>query len=120
MRTPYAEYRAKRGALLGLAGALLRDRGEASGRAERDAGYSRPAWIPNTKGRAKQKAFICPAKIYRRHPDKAVRDLAYAQAEEIHLLNDELGYGKKCRQDPTGPWQSDKVVQANQALREVA
>ena len=45
------------------------------------------AVAPSSKGRSKHKNYLCVAKQFRRHPDKALRKLAYEQAREQHEQN---------------------------------
>jgi hypothetical protein len=55
---------------------------------------------------------ICTARIFKSHPDKALRKLAYEQASECHALQEQLNverYGKhvRCCQvkpAPFGKW----------------
>jgi hypothetical protein len=47
----------------------------------------RPAYRERTDGRRQHKSYVCPAKMFRHHPDPALRALAQEQAREQHELH---------------------------------
>lgn len=57
---------------------------QASARAVRT---ERPSFRERTDGRRQHRAYVCPAKMFRHHPDPKVRALAFEQAREQHLAH---------------------------------
>lgn len=68
----------------------------ALGKARDAAAELRPAFRQRTDGRTSRRAYVCPAKMFARHPDAEVRRIAFEQAREAHALNDIMAHGHEC------------------------